>query len=58
MIWFLSAFAVIWLCGWVLMYFNTSVYQEPTLWGKIKGAVTLFFVWPIIAMAMANQGDV
>lgn len=58
MLWFLIIFGVIWLAGWVVFYFNTSACQQPTLWGKVKSATVLFFVWPIIMVAMASQGDV
>lgn len=58
MIWFLITFGVLWLCGWVMFYFNTSAHQEPTLWGKMKMAALLFFIWPLICWEMANHGDI
>jgi hypothetical protein len=48
---FLTIFGVIWLCGWIASYFETSACQEPTLAKKIFAALQLLFVWPIIACA-------
>lgn len=58
MIWFLGTFGVLWIAGWVLMFFSTSASQEPTLWEKVKSAFILFFLWPLVCWEMANHGDV
>lgn len=58
MIWALIAFGVLWLAGWVFMFFSTSASQEPSLWGKVKSGFILLFLWPIICWEMASHGDV
>lgn len=52
--WVLSAFAVIWIVGWIALCSQTLSFQ-PTLFGKVKGATLLFFIWPIVVIAAANE---
>lgn len=56
MVWLAYGFGALWIFGFAMCVGEIDL--GKTVWSKIKRIVMLFFIWPIIVIAIINQGDV
>jgi hypothetical protein len=52
--WVIIPLAVLWLTGWINSFWHVQM-TYTTWYGKVLGAIFLFFAWPYIAWAQMRQ---
>lgn len=53
--WFLCLLAAVWCAGWIASYFETSIFQEKSIWRRVWLMAISLFVWPYVAWCMMRQ---